>query len=230
MFNITDLIYKVPNFLTDSECDLLIHEYEIRNSESMLEHCSDANTGIDTYSSFRVVNLNKNTEVYKLIFAKTEEAINLYFDYLQTFNAFHMPLIREASMNYSHSYLLMKYEVGSKIHPHTDHDPYVYGSITFNLNNEYTGGNFSFFNGQYDVSLKRGDMMIWPADYFWVHEVMPIESGVRYSTNGFLQSLPMDLCSHIRKEAYEILDRDYSELMVRQSTIGPYNIKKSSGL
>ena len=31
----------------------------------------------------------------------------------------------------------MKYEIGNKIHPHVDHDPHVYGSCTFNLNEEY---------------------------------------------------------------------------------------------
>lgn len=226
MFNITDLIYRVPNFLTDSECQFLIDEYESRSDERMLEHCPDANTGVDTYSSFTVVSLDKNTSAYDLVFNKTESAINQYFDYLQKFNAFHMPLIREASMNYSHYYRLMKYEVGSKIHPHTDHDPFVYGSITFNLNDEYSGGNFSFFNGQHEVVLNKGDMMIWPADYFWVHEVKPIESGVRYSTNSFLQALPLDVCKYARSAAYEMLDENHLDLMNSSTTIGPYDIKK----
>lgn len=226
MFNITDLIYRVPNFLTDIECQSLIEEYERRSNEYMLEHCPEANTGIDTYSSFKVLNLNKNTSNFELVFKKTEEAINQYFDYLQTFNAFHMPLIRQASMLYSHSYRLMKYDVGSKIHPHTDHDPFVYGSITFNLNDEYAGGTFSFFNGQYEVELKKGEMMIWPADYFWVHEVKPIETGVRYSTNGFLQSLPMQICRYARRAAYDLLEEDYSKIMSLEDTIGPYNIKQ----
>jgi predicted 2-oxoglutarate/Fe(II)-dependent dioxygenase YbiX len=226
MFNFTDLIYKIPNFLSDEECKSLIDEYEYRSNEFMLEHCPDANSGVDTYSSFKVINLNKNTSNFEMVFKKTEKAINLYLDYLQTFNAFHMPLMREASMLYSHSYRLMKYDAGSKIHPHTDHDPFVYGSITFNLNDEYTGGTFSFFNGQHTVELKKGEMMIWPADYFWVHEVYPVESGVRYSTNGFLQSLPVEVCRYARKIAYEMLDENYSEIMSLNSTIGPYNVKQ----
>jgi hypothetical protein len=38
--------------------------------------------------------------------------------------------------------------------------------------------------------LKAGEAMIWPADYFWVHEVEPVITGVRYSTNSFLMSIP----------------------------------------
>ena len=101
------------------------------------------------------------------------------------------------SMMYSHVYRLLKYSVGGKIHPHTDHDAFGYGSVTFNLNQEYTGGVFKFFNGQHSVHLKRGEMMIWPADYFWVHEVTPIKSGVRYSTNSFLLSIPVEVRDEI---------------------------------
>jgi hypothetical protein len=45
----------------------------------------------------------------------------------------------------------MKYETGAEIHPHTDHDPGTYGSISFNLNDNYEGGEFKFFNGNYTV-------------------------------------------------------------------------------
>ncbi len=35
--------------------------------------------------------------------------------------------------------------------------------------------------------------MIWPADYFWVHEVEEIQSGTRYSVNCFIRSTPQSL-------------------------------------
>jgi predicted 2-oxoglutarate/Fe(II)-dependent dioxygenase YbiX len=85
----------------------------------------------------------------------------------------------------------MKYETGAKIHPHTDHIPNIYGSISFNLNNDYEGGEFKFFNGNYTVSLNKGDALIFPADYFWVHEVTPVTKGERYSINSFLYDILM---------------------------------------
>jgi hypothetical protein len=45
----------------------------------------------------------------------------------------------------------MKYETGAEIHPHSDHDLGTYGSISFNLNEDYKGGEFKFFNGNYTV-------------------------------------------------------------------------------
>ena len=222
-FDITDLIYRVPNFLTEDECELLITEYEERSNETSMERCPDANTGIDTYSTFKRVVLEEGTETYDLVFRKTEQAINEYLDYLEEKKSFHIPQLRR-SFNYSHMYRLLKYDVGGKIHPHTDHDAYTYGSITFNLNDDYTGGEFKFFNGKHTVNLGRGEMMIWPADFFWIHEVSPIESGCRYSTNSFLLSVPADIRDNLRKDLNEIANAFY-----KFNNITPpkkYNIKQ----
>jgi hypothetical protein len=189
-FDITDLIYRVPNFLSNDECDILIDEHKKKYSEYVLESCPDSNTGVDTKSTFKRISLEEETETYNLIFTKTEKAINQYIDYLDSFKCFHIPALRNKAFLYSHMFRLLRYDVGDKIHPHTDHDPFTYGSITFNLNDNYTGGEFKFFNGSYEVKLTRGEMMIWPADYFWVHEVAQIKSGVRYSSNSFLLSIP----------------------------------------
>jgi len=206
-FGITDLIYRVPNFLSDSECDSLIKEYEERSTYAELEHCLDANTGIDTYSTFTRLSLDEGTESYNFMFRKTEEAVNGYIKHLDSFGNFHSPLLRKAFL-YSHAFRLLKYGVGDKIHPHTDHDTYIYGSVTFNLNDDYTGGVFKFFNGDYEVHLQKGEMMIWPADFFWVHEITPVETGCRYSTNSFLTSIPPYMMQEQTQNLRDIYDRD----------------------
>ena len=93
-------------------------------------------------------------------------------------------------MLYSHSYRVLKYSEGESIHQHTDHSPGIYGSATLQLNDGYTGGDFVFFKGRNTIRLEKGEAMIWPADYFWVHEVKPVISGSRYSMNTFLCSVP----------------------------------------
>jgi len=207
-FDITELIYRVPNFLSDNECDSLISEYGKRSSEISLERCPDANTGIVTRSSFQRISLLEGTENYDLLFRKTEQAVNQYLDYLESKGSFHMPLLRK-SFNYSHMYRLLKYGPGNKIHPHTDHDPLTYGSVTFNLNDDYTGGEFKFFNGKYTVKLKRGEMMIWPADYYWVHEVSPVETGYRYSTNSFLLAVSPKFKNALELRNLDVLEENW---------------------
>ena len=213
---LTDLILHVPNFLSADQCDLLINEFNKKNNEAELEHCPEANTNIDTYSTYHRIILQPGTEAHQLVKNSTETMIKRYMLYLDTFNSFHVGIRR--SMLYSHMYRLLKYEKGAKIHQHTDHDAYIYGSCTFNLNDDYDGGDFVFFKGEYRKRLGRGDAMIWPADYFWVHEVEEITNGVRYSTNSFLQHIPNELRSKVNNLVeQELLHGSYDK---------PYNIPR----
>ena len=189
--NFKDLIYHVPGFLTPDQCKQLIDEREYRDAEAMTEHCYEASTGRDTHSTFEQVVLRPETPTFELIHKSMETIINQYHDYLDTFNSFSVRY-RDALV-YPHMYRLMRYKKGQKLHAHTDNSLYVAGSCTFNLNDGYKGGEFKFFRGKHKVKLGRGDVMIFPADYFWVHEVTPITKGVRYSVNTFLQPIPQSV-------------------------------------
>ena len=116
----------------------------------------------------------------------------------------------------------MKYEKGSYIHPHTDHEIGTYGSISFNLNNDYKGGEFKFFNGNYTIPLSKGDVLIFPADYFWVHEVTPITKGIRYSINSFLKSHPS---KSVMLGTYmaDLIKADEISRTPKEELLGPYN-------
>ena len=57
---------------------------------------------------------------------------------------------------------------------------------TDNLNEDYEGGEFRFFDGQIKESFKTGDAMIFPAEPIWIHGTEPITKGIRYSINCFL--------------------------------------------
>jgi|TARA_R100000005_G_C4910507_1_gene148420 hypothetical protein len=196
-FDITKLILHKHNFLSKEQCDLLINYYENNKKQKEREHCAHAATGIDTESTFDVIDIPYGTEENKLVSSSIEKMINMWQDYTDKFKMFHVH--KRGSMLYSHKLRLMKYETGAKIHPHSDHDPYIYGSCTFNLNEEYEGGEFAFFRGKKKIKLKRGDALIFPADHFWVHEVKPIKKGVRYSTNCFLQNMPTSLREHLTR-------------------------------
>lgn len=213
--NLTDLILHIPNFLSPEECQVLISAYEDKeDAEWRYEGCSHSLTGKMTQSTFRSVVLSKDhPDAYNLFYTSTETLINKYHQYLDTFDSFHVNFRK--ALKYSHEMRLMKYYPGSWIHSHTDSsasDPWVWASCSFNLNDDYTGGDFVFFRGKHRLKLSKGDALIWPADYFWTHEVETITSGVRYSANSFLQTLPQEYKLKINSEikfdhpgAYNIL-------------------------
>ena len=186
---LTDLIYIKRNFLSPEHCKYIINEFETSPNPPQQEHCPQAFSGVDTYSTFSVKDSQYRSASFYMIHETIEQTINEYWDYTDTFGAFHVA--RRGSMLFPHRYRLMKYEKGSWIHPHVDHDYGIYGSCTINLNTDYEGGTFAFWGGLHKVKLGLGDVMIWPADYsFWVHEVEEITEGTRYSANCFLCEKP----------------------------------------
>ena len=220
MFDITKLALKIPNFLTHEECDGLIQEFEQRKEEAGLEASANYKTNKIEPSDFRVVPLKPYTSNFNLIRKKTKIAVNSYLNYLDQPKYFFTHLLKEG-LKFSHSYRIMKYKTGANIHPHSDYGPGIYGSISFNLNNNYEGGEFKFFNGNYIIPLDKGDALIFPANYFWVHEVTTVTKGVRYSINSFLTQYPF--ISNSQGNAIKnYLGEEYIKNTPPEELLGPY--------
>ena len=76
--------------------------------------------------------------------------------------------------------------MGQSIIDHSDVDYRTRASCTLNLNEDYEGGEFRFFNGQIKESFKTGDAILFPAEPIWIHGTEPIIKGTRYAINCFL--------------------------------------------
>ena len=187
-FKLSDLIYHIPKFISKNDCQKLIEYYENNIDKTSHEHSFDINNNAIKPSLFKSLELSEETEEYYIIFSATEKVINLYCKYLNEQKLF-FPTFKN-HFAYSHKQRLLKYEKGAYMHMHTDLSIFTQGSITFNLNDNYDGGDFSFFNGHYKVKLGCGDALIFPAGLHWIHGVDKIISGCRYSTNSFLQPVP----------------------------------------
>ncbi len=191
MINLKELIFIKRGFLSQKECSEIISEYENNPSESTYECCPHAFTGENIWSPNKVKRPNIQSNAFNIIHESIQTMVNEYHDYMDSYEAFHVD--RRFTLLHPHLYRLMKYEKGTWIHPHTDHDAGVYGSCTINLNDDYEGGMFAFWGGKHKVKLEKGDAMIWPADHLWVHQVEEITKGVRYSVNCFLRDSPLHL-------------------------------------
>ena len=220
MFDITKLALKIPNFLTNEECDELINEFEQRKKESYFEGSINYKTNKREDSTFKVVSLKPYTSNFNLIKEKTKTAINSYLNYLDQPKYFFTKSLKD-SLRFSHSYRIMKYETGASIHPHSDYDFGLFSSITFNLNDTYEGGEFKFFNGNYTIPLSKGDALIFPADYFWVHEVTTVTKGIRYSINSFLLKFP-EATRSLGVDITKLISNKYMAETPDEQILGPY--------
>lgn len=80
-------------------------------------------------------------------------------------------------------YDLLKYEVGAFYSEHLDFSADTPRAIScsFILNDDYEGGEFAFFNRELVYKLKKGSCIMFPSNFMYPHEIMPVTSGTRYS-------------------------------------------------
>lgn len=118
----------------------------------------------------------KNPEIRKLLddrlYKVANEVIRKYND------IFPLSQIEEDS-----GYDLLKYEVGQFYRQHTDsykkHPRAV--SCSFALNDDFGGGEFAFFDRELIYNLKKGSVIMFPSNFMYPHEIMPVIKGTRYS-------------------------------------------------
>jgi len=93
-------------------------------------------------------------------------------------NEFHHVTISRDTGN-----MLVKYLPGQYFHEHTDgstNSPRTIGCVAY-VNNEFTGGEISFFNKTFFPEMKKGSLLMFPSSFQYPHSVSPVTSGVRYS-------------------------------------------------
>lgn len=225
-FKLTDFIFTKKKLLGKDECEFLINEYNKKIQESEVEQSIEASTNKMAISSFKRIGLQPGSRPWKLVFDATESIINEYHDYLDSFDMFHVGY--RTALAFSHQHRILRYGPGESIHPHIDHSPFIYGSCTINLNEDYEGGEFSWFKGKHTIKLSQGEALIFPADFFWVHEVKPVVKGFRYSVNSFLQQIPSSIMSHVRGELDHILNNLDDFPKFKHDYAFKYNIKEKS--
>jgi Rps23 Pro-64 3,4-dihydroxylase Tpa1-like proline 4-hydroxylase len=77
---------------------------------------------------------------------------------------------------------LLKYGPGGHLPAHQDQgiSTRVLSSVMY-LNDDYEGGEIEFVNSGVKLKPEAGSIIFFPSNFLYVHEVWPIESGLRYS-------------------------------------------------
>ena len=80
-------------------------------------------------------------------------------------------------------YDLLRYETGGYCLQHIDSFSKIPRAVSCSmmLNDDYKGGEFAFFDRKIKYNLSKGDIIMFPSNYMYPHEIMPITSGTRYS-------------------------------------------------
>jgi hypothetical protein len=188
-----DLALHVPNFVPPDICDEAIEFYESQSKDrKFFEQSYTQEAGKNVKSSGFCLKIHNEDDVYKNIHEYSGKGIIEWLKHINSFGCFE-PHTLSLLTQCSHKYRIIKYSEGMNIHQHTDVGDGLNGktrrgscTLNFSDTNDYEGGEFSVFRGRYQVKLGKGDLMIFPADAFWVHGTNPVTSGARYAVNSFL--------------------------------------------
>ena len=180
---IKDYIHVKENGISCDLCDDILKEYvptyewkagtigENYNVKEEIRKCDNIFISKDS-----VIELNKEIrkDLDDRIFQSVSECIG---EYLSKYTDFPCNISRDSG------YSLLRYKSGDYIGQHIDasgRSPREL-SCSLILNDNYEGGEFVFFNGKLKFELKKGDIIMFPSNFMYPHEVLPITSGVRYA-------------------------------------------------
>jgi predicted 2-oxoglutarate/Fe(II)-dependent dioxygenase YbiX len=180
MKNINDYIVTFDGVITDALCDAILKEFS--NEEEwrktvvgegvVNEKIRTAETIVLSYPHVIEKNPKVRAKIDKYVFASAGLAIKKYNE------KFPLALIQEDS-----GYELLRYKEGQFYTQHTDSfkaRPRAV-SCSFILNDNYEGGEFAFFNRELKYKPKKGSCIMFPSNFMYPHEIMPVTSGTRYS-------------------------------------------------
>jgi predicted 2-oxoglutarate/Fe(II)-dependent dioxygenase YbiX len=179
MKNLRDYILVVPDIISFELCDKVLAEYRecddwisavtASGRSDLARQCS--NIGI----SFNNI-IEKNKEVRQNL---DQNIFDCAAESVKKYNVnFPSALIQEDS-----GYELLCYREGQFYTTHTDSfkDRPRAVSCSFALNDDYEGGEFAFFDRELVYKLKKGSCIMFPSNFMYPHEIMPVTNGTRYS-------------------------------------------------
>ena len=190
---ILDLKYRINKLVPEKTCQKIIDIFEKYPEFHFKEESYKYKTQTHEEDNFVCLNLsrieNPNEEItYALNEAKKYISIMIanYVLYIKSKKI--CPDFNDHLIRLSDNIRILKYKKGQSIKDHSDVAGTIRASCTLNLNEDYEGGEFRFFDGQIKDSYKTGDAMIFPAEHIWIHGTEPITKGTRYSVNCFLHA------------------------------------------
>jgi len=180
MNKLKDYILVLEDIILDKLCNDILNEYKNSNEWQ--------------YASVRGNNINKEVRNCTEINVSSEETINKNLKIRKRIDDSIFDCTKEVIKKYNQKfkncyvskdsgYNLLKYEKGGFYKQHVDSFTEIPRAISCSLilNNNFKGGEFSFFDNKLIHPLKKGSAIMFPSNFLYPHSVLPVTDGTRYS-------------------------------------------------
>lgn len=179
-YNLKDYVKVYKDFLSSSDCKTVIKKLKKENWSSHSYFDYRRNETIQ-YENELFVSSPMNDELFDDLNKRLWHLISKYitslrFTYYNSWSGY--SLIR-----------YNRYDVGSEMRKHCDHINSLFDgnrkgiptlTILGSLNNNYKGGELLMFDDEV-TELKEGEVMIFPSNFLYPHQIKPVTKGTRYS-------------------------------------------------
>jgi len=180
MNNLQDYIKVIPNAIPNELCDAIVSEYK---------DCADWKEAEIEFG------LNKDVRNCRTILLSTQELISRkqldgeIFKCVTNLVSFYQNQFPHWHSRSDTGYELLEYKTGGFYKTHVDSFKGATRSLScsFILNDNFEGGEFSFFDRMLNYKVEKGSAIIFPANFMYPHEILPVISGTRYSIITWLQ-------------------------------------------
>ena len=184
--NVKDYIEYLPNFLPLELCAQVLSAYS--NSKNWKTH-SWYNPKEDTFKNYandcEILNPLDDVET-----GISQEYVDHLYLAAQAAVKFYCEKHGVSGMIKKHTYpRLNRYKTNTHMSPHFDHIQSIFDgkdkgipilSVIGNLNRDYEGGELLFFRKDM-LRLNVGDLVVFPSNFIYTHEITPVEKGTRFS-------------------------------------------------
>lgn len=179
--SVESFILTIDDLVPQSLCNDILNEY--KNTSEW----ASATVGFNAGENKKVRNCDVIAMSNQNIILKNESVRknldNSLYEYvkkaIQTYNEKYEHCIISQDSGYD----LLRYETGGFYSQHTDSFTDLPRAVSCSicLNEDYIGGEFAFFDRQMMMRLPTGGAVLFPSNFMFPHEVMPVISGTRYS-------------------------------------------------
>jgi hypothetical protein len=174
-----DFIHVFDNVLPKNICEDILKEY--KNSEDWNFAATAVGVNLDMRNCRQILTsdsgiLSKNLEVRtnldEQIYQGVKTAGIKYAEIHQNFN-----------ISIDTGYSLLEYTEGQFYVQHTDSFKEQQRSVScsIQLNDDYIGGEFAFMDRSIMIRALPGSAIMFPSNFMYPHEIMPVKKGTRYS-------------------------------------------------
>jgi hypothetical protein len=175
-------IHVLDDVFSKELCDEILNEYkdsQYWNNAQIGDVNNPVNTNVRNCKIISISSphiINDNCDLRKELDNKIFEGVSYA---VKKYSQVHPDFFIDVDTGYE----LLRYDEGNFYMKHTDSFKEQQRSVScsIQLNDDYNGGEFAFFGGEVVIKASAGSAILFPSNFMFPHEIMPVTKGTRYS-------------------------------------------------